>query len=201
MTADEDLPAEFAGTALGGAVEVVVDERGPVLWVCLAAKLLGRLWPEQIGKGVVQGRVQRVIDRARSQIGVPYAWGGGNANGPTLGQRGTNADADAHGDYKITGFDCSGLMQYAFAGSGATLSRPAATEATDGEHVPWTQREPGDMLFYANSNGIHHVALYTGKNAQGQDMMVEAEESGTSVHEVPVRLNGELQHYVTRAIR
>ena len=41
-----------------------------------------------------------------SQLGVPYSWGGGNANGPSRGiDQGANT----------VGFDCSGLMLYAFA--------------------------------------------------------------------------------------
>lgn len=146
-------------------------------------------------------RVQQAINRARSQLGVAYSWGGGNQNGPTFGVR-DGGVADSYGDYLHKGFDCSGLMEYAFAGSGANVVRPAAAESRDGQQVPWAQREPGDLLFYANkTDGIHHVALYTGKNAQGQDMMVEAEQSGTRVHEVPVRVNGELMKNVTRPIR
>ncbi|MGH3524666.1 MAG: NlpC/P60 family peptidoglycan-binding protein RipD, partial [Mycobacterium sp.] len=50
-----------------------------------------------------------VIQRAVSQRGVPYLYGGGNAAGPT---RGTGLKAN------VVGFDASGLIQYAFAGAG-----------------------------------------------------------------------------------
>lgn len=49
---------EFTGTALGGAVEVVLDERGSVISVRLAAKVLGRLWPDQVARGVVDAHAQ-----------------------------------------------------------------------------------------------------------------------------------------------
>ena len=48
----------FAGTALGGAVEVAVDGRGAVVAVRLAPALLGRLWPEQLGQGVVSAHAE-----------------------------------------------------------------------------------------------------------------------------------------------
>src|SRR5690606_24361385 len=49
--------------------------------------------------------VETVIDRAMSQLGVQYAWGGGDEDGPTLGIR-DGGTADAHGDYNKVGFDC-----------------------------------------------------------------------------------------------
>ena len=67
-------------------------------------------------------RAQTVINRALAQLGVTYAWGGGDAAGPTLGIR-DGGVADAHGDYAKVGFDCSGLALYAYAGIG--VSRPA----------------------------------------------------------------------------
>lgn len=142
-------------------------------------------------------RVQAAIDRAKSQLGVPYAWGGGNANGPTRGVR-DGGVADAHGDYKKIGFDCSGLMEYAFAGSGANVHRPAAAEAGQGPHVPLDQIQPGDMVFYAGAGGnghIHHVAMYLG---DGQ--MIEAPQSGLNVRIVPMRRDNTLVQYATRAI-
>jgi DNA-binding protein YbaB len=44
---------EFSGFALGGAVEVVLDACGRVLAVRVSATVLPRLWPEQLGRGVV----------------------------------------------------------------------------------------------------------------------------------------------------
>ncbi|WP_243754321.1 NlpC/P60 family protein [Labedaea rhizosphaerae] len=143
-------------------------------------------------------RVQAAIDRAKSQLGVPYAWGGGNANGPTRGITDHGGPADAHGDFKKIGFDCSGLMEYAFAGSGANVHRPAAAEAGQGPHVPLDQIQPGDMVFYAGAGGkghIHHVAMYIGN---GQ--MIEAPQSGLNVRIVPMRRDNTLVQYATRPI-
>ncbi|HEV2779344.1 MAG TPA: NlpC/P60 family protein [Actinophytocola sp.] len=130
------------------------------------------------------GSVRVVIDRALSQLGVPYAWGGGNANGPTRGIR-DGGVADSFGDYNKVGFDCSGLMIYAFAGVGIRLPHYSGYQATAGRRVPLSQMAPGDMLFWATGGRIHHVALYIGN---GQ--MVEAPYSGSRVRIASVRYGG-----------
>jgi peptidoglycan DL-endopeptidase RipA len=130
------------------------------------------------------GSVQTVIDRAMAQLGVVYAWGGGNANGPTRGIR-DGGVADAHGDYNKIGFDCSGLMIYAFAGVGVSLPHYSGYQARAGVRVPLSQKAPGDMLFWASRGRIHHVALYI-----GNEQMIEAPYSGSHVRIAPVRYGG-----------
>lgn len=128
--------------------------------------------------------VKTVIDRALSQQGVPYAWGGGNANGPTQGIH-DGGVADAHGDYNKIGFDCSGLMIYAFAAAGVQLPHYSGYQFEAGRKVPLNQKRPGDMLFWSSGGRIHHVALYI-----GNDQMVEAPYSGSHVRVTSVRYGG-----------
>ncbi|SFQ56448.1 NlpC/P60 family protein [Amycolatopsis arida] len=137
--------------------------------------------------------VEAVIARAMSQLGVPYAWGGGNASGPTRGIR-DGGVADAHGDYRKIGFDCSGLMIYAFAGV-KPLPHYSGYQYHAGRKVPLSQLRRGDMLFWGYRGGrIHHVALYLGN---GQ--MIEAPHSGSRVKVSPVRYGG-IMPYATRLI-
>jgi peptidoglycan DL-endopeptidase RipA len=138
--------------------------------------------------------VEIVIDRALSELGTTYAWGGGNGQGPTKGIR-DGGVADAFGDFDRTGFDCSGLMVYAFAGVGKQLPHYSGYQADAGPKFPLDQRRPGDMLFWADGDGIHHVALYL-----GDDMMVEAPESGKVVRVTPVRFDDEIVPTVTRLL-
>jgi cell wall-associated NlpC family hydrolase len=133
---------------------------------------------------VIGGGAATVIARALAQLGMPYAWGGGNANGPTRGIR-DGGVADSYGDYAKVGFDCSGLMIYAFAGVGVGLPHYSGYQANAGRRVPLSQMAPGDMLFWATGGRIHHVALYIGN---GQ--MVEAPYSGSRVRIAPVRYGG-----------
>jgi peptidoglycan DL-endopeptidase RipA len=141
--------------------------------------------------------VELVLERALSQLGVVYAWGGGDAQGPTQGIR-DGGVADSFGDFDKTGFDCSGLMIYAFAGAGKELSHYSGYQAESGQRVPLEDRRPGDMLFWAEDDGagaVHHVALYL-----GGDQMVEAPESGKKVRIAPVRFDEEIVPTVTRLV-
>ncbi|WP_225727507.1 MULTISPECIES: NlpC/P60 family protein [unclassified Nocardia] len=136
--------------------------------------------------------IETVVDRAMSQLGVQYSWGGGDENGPTLGIR-DGGVADSYGDYNKVGFDCSGLMVYAFAGIGVSLPHYSGYQYNAGTRVPVAERVRGDMLFWG-PNGSEHVALYLGN---GQ--MVEAPQSGDVVRVSPVREGG-IMPYAVRIV-
>ncbi len=142
--------------------------------------------------GPAGSSIEAVIARAMSKLGMPYAWGGGNASGPTRGIR-DGGVADRYGDYNKIGFDCSGLMIYAFAGV-AGLPHYSGYQYTSGRQVPLSQMRRGDLLFWGGPGGIHHVALYLGG---GQ--MVEAPQSGLRVRVAPVRYGG-IMPYATRLV-
>lgn len=138
--------------------------------------------------------VQGVINRALSQLGEPYAWGGGNAKGPTKGIK-DGGVADSFGDYRKTGFDCSGLMMYAFGAAGIGLPHYSGYQYDKGKKVPVSQAKPGDMLFWADGSDIHHVALYIGNGK-----MIEAPYSGGKVRISPVRYGDGLMPYAIRLL-
>ncbi|MEV6335113.1 NlpC/P60 family protein [Nocardia vinacea] len=136
--------------------------------------------------------IETVVDRAMSQLGVVYAWGGGDEDGPTLGIR-DGGVADSYGDYNKVGFDCSGLMIYAFAGIGVSLPHYSGYQYNAGTRVPVAERSRGDMLFWG-PNGSEHVALYLGNGK-----MVEAPQSGEVVRVSPVREGG-IMPYAVRIV-
>jgi peptidoglycan DL-endopeptidase RipA len=146
-----------------------------------------------IDPGITNGRIPRVygqqaselvIRRAMSQLGVPYSWGGGNANGPSRGiDQGANT----------VGFDCSGLYLYAFAGVGIKLPHYSGDQYNAGRKIPSSQMRRGDLIFYG-PNASQHEAMYLGN---GQ--MLEAPYTGSQVRVVPVRAGG-MMPYVTRLI-
>ena len=139
-----------------------------------------------------EAQIEAVIARAESQIGVPYAWGGGDANGPTQGIR-DGGVADSFGDYNKVGFDCSGLVIYAFAGVGISLPHFTGYQYNHGEKIPTSEMERGDLIFYG-PNASHHVAIYL-----GDGMMLEAPQSGHNVQKSPVRYGG-VAPYAVRLI-
>lgn len=119
-------------------------------------------------------QVEAVIARAQSMIGTPYVWGGGDANGPTTGLEGGGQ----------SGFDCSGLVLYAFAGAGIALPHYTGYQYQRGTHVPASEAQRGDLLFWG-PGGNQHVAIYLGDGT-----MIEAPQSGMNVQISPVRWSG-----------
>jgi cell wall-associated NlpC family hydrolase len=103
--------------------------------------------------------VNTVIHAALAKIGTPYVWGG---------------ESDREG-----GYDCSGLVQYAFAQAGIRMPRTADIQAFTGWRIPYSQAQPGDLLTWKNDptfNGVSHIAIYLGGNK-----MVVAPHTGTDV--------------------
>jgi cell wall-associated NlpC family hydrolase len=128
--------------------------------------------------------VQYVLRRALSQRGVPYSWGGGTAAGPSRGiDNGANT----------VGFDCSGLIMYAFAGVGIRLPHYSGNQYPLGRHIPPAQARPGDVIYYG-PNASQHEALFLGR---GQ--MLEAPYTGSDVHISRVR-TADMMPYVVRFI-
>ena len=119
-------------------------------------------------------QVEAVIARAQSQIGTPYVWGGGDANGPTTGVNGGS----------VSGFDCSGLVLYAFAAAGVALPHYTGYQYQRGTQIPASEAQRGDLLFWG-PGGNQHVAIYLGDGT-----MIEAPQSGQNVTIAPVRWSG-----------
>jgi len=128
-----------------------------------------------------RGGIQDVVDRALSQVGVQYVWGGGTGRGPSTGI------PDAFGSpLNRIGFDCSGLMLYAYNAAGVALPRVSRNQFNAGRKVPVSDLRAGDMVFFKNGNNpIHHVAMYIGNGK-----MVEAPYTGADVRVVPLRTRG-----------
>lgn len=103
------------------------------------------------------------IQAAQSQRGVPYVWGGATPG---------------------VGFDCSGLVMWAYAQAGVSLPHYSGGQYDATVHIPLAAMAPGDLLFYG-PGGDEHVAMYIGGG-----MMVEAPQTGQTVHDTPVRTGG-----------
>ncbi len=108
----------------------------------------------------VPGGAAGAIQAAESQLGVPYVWGG-----ETPG----------------VGFDCSGLVQWAWAQAGVSLPRTSGAQFGATTQIPLADIQPGDLLFYG-PDGSEHVAMYVGGGE-----MIEAPETGQVVHVTGVR--------------
>lgn len=128
-----------------------------------------------------QSRGNTAVNRAERWLGTMYAWAGGNQYGPT---RGVCAGDGAWNDCNIIGFDCSGLVMYAW-GPYISLAHYAATQYTQaGSYHPGPGNfQPGDLLFWSSDGtigGIHHVAIYVGNGD-----VIQAPQSGSTIQITP----------------
>ncbi|MFJ8625134.1 C40 family peptidase [Kitasatospora sp. NPDC093550] len=128
---------------------------------------------------------RRVAAVATAQLGVPYAWGGGDRLGPSLGfcdEENGYLDGVCLGETTV-GFDCSGLSLYCwYLASRGTVELGHYTVAQFNRSAPVDRDRlaPGDLLFFSRPNApLHHVGIHVGDGA-----MIHAERTGTLVARV-----------------
>jgi peptidoglycan DL-endopeptidase CwlO len=125
------------------------------------------------GYGQSSAPTNRVVELARSQIGMPYVWGA----------------SDPH-----VGFDCSGLVEWVYAQVGVNLPRTAQAQYDATSRLPQDQLQPGDLVFFANtypsSEPITHVGIYVGNG-----LMINAANPTSGVGEMPVFTGYWATHY------
>jgi cell wall-associated NlpC family hydrolase len=61
-----------------------------------------------------------------------------------------------------TGFDCSGLMQWAYSHAGVSIPRVTYDQIDVGAHVDRAHLVPGDLIFFQHDGDVHHVGMYLG---------------------------------------
>jgi len=93
-----------------------------------------------------------------NQLGCPYVWGG---TGPCS-----------------AGFDCSGLVQAAWAAAGVDIPRTTYEQWAALPHIASSAIAPGDLLYYA---GESHVAMYVGGG-----YIIDAPQTGEDVEKIPM---------------
>jgi peptidoglycan DL-endopeptidase CwlO len=60
------------------------------------------------------------------------------------------------------GFDCSGFTSYVFSEVGVSLPRTSGEQAAWADRVAESERQVGDLMFWTDRGGVHHVAIYAG---------------------------------------
>ena len=154
------------GADLSGAVYAYNHSASYVAEVLALAQTYGGSSPATTGETGSSDTAGAVaVSWALSQIGTPYVWGG-----ETPG----------------VGFDCSGLVQAAYAVAGVSLPRVAQDQYdTTPKLAPGAVLVPGDLVFFGGGpNSIEHVGLYVGV-VSGQNVMVDAPHTGADVRAEP----------------
>jgi peptidoglycan DL-endopeptidase CwlO len=106
--------------------------------------------PQEVRSAPPQTVAEVALGRALAMRGVPYVYGGSTPSG----------------------FDCSGLVRYAYRGAGIALAHSSYTQWDAGRRVHRRALRPGDLVFF----GMGHVGLYVGAGR-----FVHAPETGRVV--------------------
>ena len=144
------LSAEATEGTMQGALEVCLCEDDYPGWLAIAA--LEQLDVAEspyraiaLSEAEIRDRGQGAIDFAQAAMAQPnqYLWGG-----------------TVSPDY-----DCSGLMQTAFASVGIWLPRDAYQQEAFTQAIAPSELLPGDLVFFGSPAKATHVGLYLGENA------------------------------------
>jgi cell wall-associated NlpC family hydrolase len=111
------------------------------------------------GPGSGQGAI--AVQAALTRVGDPYSWGGSSPGG----------------------FDCSGLVMWAFQQAGVALPHSSQALAHGGQPVALSDLQPGDVLtFYSDAS---HAGIYI-----GDGLMIHSSTYGVPVRVVPMNSSG-----------
>lgn len=102
---------------------------------------------------------QSIVNAASKYIGVKYVYGGTSPSG----------------------FDCSGLVQYACREVGISVNRTSRAQYSNGVAVSKSNLQAGDLVFFSKGKGISHVGIYAGN---GQ--VIHAPSPGKTVCYIPL---------------
>jgi len=98
--------------------------------------------PVSLTRAEIERRLPEVIAFTQQAMNQPntYLWGG------TVGPN----------------YDCSGLIQTAFAAAGIRLPRDSYQQEAFTHPISWDELQPGDLIFFGTPERTTHVALYLG---------------------------------------
>ncbi len=120
------------------------------------------------------GSGSKLVAQASKYVGTRYVYGGTTPSG----------------------FDCSGLVQYACRKLGVSVGRSSSAQYSSGTAVSRSNLQPGDLVFFSRGGGISHVAIYAGN---GQ--VIHAPRSGRTVcYQSLSSLTGSLRYVGARRV-
>lgn len=167
-----------ARTAHAALVTLAKDQSPELTRLAARATALGAEPDAVTGDGttatttalVGRTRALRAVSYARAQIGDPYGFA---KAGPGR-------------------WDCSGLTMKSYSAVHVNVGGHSATaqyRRARAEHRlhSYSNRKPGDLIFYGSPGSVYHVAIYS-----GHGKMVEAPYPGKRVRQVAVRSWGRL---------
>lgn len=130
--------------------------------------------PTVLDRSAIEPRLPEVIAFTQRAMAVPntYLWGG------TVGPH----------------YDCSGLMQAAFASVGIRLPRDSYQQEAFTQPIAWDELTPGDLIFFGTPERTKHVALYLGHGGYIHSSGVDQGRNGIGIDSL-----SDLSHPVSAA--
>lgn len=130
--------------------------------------------PVSLDRSAIEPRLPEVIAFAQRAMATPntYLWGG------TVGPN----------------YDCSGLMQAAFASVGIRLPRDSYQQESFTQPISWDELLPGDLIFFGTPERTKHVALYLGEGDYIHSSGVDQGRNGIGIDSL-----SDLSHPVSAA--
>jgi hypothetical protein len=130
--------------------------------------------PVSLTRAAIEPRLPEVMAFTRRAMAQPntYLWGG------TIGPN----------------YDCSGLMQAAFASVGIQLPRDSYQQEAFTQPIGWDQLQPGDLVFFGTPERTTHVALYLGDGSYIHSSGKDQGRNGIGIDSLT-----DLSHPVSRA--
>ena len=118
----------------------------------------------------VSKQAQTAIKDAEQQLGKPYVWGG---------------------DTPSTGFDCSGLIEWAWRQAGVSLPRTSQEQwaALQNRSVPLDKVQAGDLVFAAGSDGSGAAPGHVGMMVSSKQL-IQAPQTGQNIEIVAYNPSG-----------
>jgi cell wall-associated NlpC family hydrolase len=159
VSADK-IRLEFAGAPPPGAGGTAVV---PAVPGAAAPPVAGAAFPvDSLTEPAPNPVAESAVTAAKRMIGTPYVWG---AETPRVG------------------FDCSGLVQWAYHQAGHPIDRTTWEQIKQGTPVHWGQFKPGDLIFsnFEGGSDPTHVVMYI-----GHGKVVAAPHTGADVQIQPV---------------
>ncbi len=111
-------------------------------------------WADDGSSGGDVSTGTRVAGLAAAMIGIPYVYGGQTPEG----------------------FDCSGLVFYAYRETGIDVPRTSLAQYRAAKRIPVSAAQPGDLVFFRIGRQISHVGIYVGNNR-----FIHSPETGQTV--------------------
>lgn len=177
-----DRQFHILGSPQNNALPILLSEDDYSCWLSLndLDKIdiaLAPYQPRPLTRTEIEKRIDGVIAYTQNAMNQPnyYLWGGTVA----------------------PNYDCSGLMQAAFASVGIWLPRDSYQQHNFTQPITIEDAQPGDLLFFSSGKRITHVALYLGNNHYIHSSGKDRGRNGIGIDSLASESDPVSQYYAT----